>query len=132
MTLSGAGFATLVPIRNMGRAIRFYTRTLGGKLLMRAEGEMRDSWASVKIGKSDFWLISPERQERRALAYNSFIVKDIRKTVRNLKAKGVKFQRAERSGSETEIEGPISFNPWGAAAFFKDSEGNLQMLWEGQ
>ncbi|MGI0079995.1 MAG: VOC family protein [Nitrososphaerales archaeon] len=45
--LSKAGFATFVLIRDMDRAIKFYTKTLGGRLQMRAEGEMKDSWASV-------------------------------------------------------------------------------------
>lgn len=128
--LSEARFATLVPIRDMGRAIKFYTRTLGGRITMRGEGEMKDSWASVRIGKSDFWLIPPQRRERRELAYSTFIVKDIRRTVKGLKGKSVKFHRAEISGPETRVEGPISFNPWGAAAFFNDSEGNVLMVWQ--
>ncbi len=99
---------------------------------MRGEGETKDSWASVKIAKSDFWLISPERQEKRELAYSAFIVNSIRRTVKSLKGKGVKFHRAEIGGPETKVEGPISFNPWGAAAFFNDSEGNVLMIWQGQ
>ncbi len=130
--LSEAGFATLVPIRNMRRAIRFYTSTLGGKLTMRGEGDMKDSWASMRVAKSHFWLIQPQRREKRELAYSTFIVKDIRRTVKSLKGKGVKFHRAEISGPETKVEGPISFDPWGAAAFFNDSEGNVLMIWQEQ
>ena len=128
--LSEAGFATLVPIRDMGRAIKFYTRTLGGRLMMRGEGEMKDSWAFVRIGKSDFWLIQPQKREKRELAYSTFVVKDIRRIVKSLKGKGVKFHRAEISGPETKVEGPISFSLWGAAAFFNDSEGNVLMIWQ--
>ena len=39
--------ATLVPVRNMDRAVKFYTESLGGKLLHRMEGDMKDFWASV-------------------------------------------------------------------------------------
>ncbi len=129
--LSEARFATLVPIRDMGRAIKFHTRTVGRKLTMRGEGEMKDSWASVKVGKSDFWLISPERREKRELTYSTFIVKDIRRTVKSLKGKGVKFHRAEIGAPETKVEDPISFNSLGAAAFFNDSKGNV-LIWQGQ
>ena len=130
--LSEAGFATLVPIRNMDRAIGYYTNVLGGSVNMRAEGEMKNYWASVNVGKAEFWLVKPEKREKRTLAYSTFVVKDIRKTVSNLKDKGVKFLRAEKMGPDSKIEGPISFTPYGAEAFFKDSEGNLSMLWENK
>ena len=51
--LTKAGFASFVLIRDMDRAIKFYTKTLGGKLVERAPGDMKDSWASVKIGKPE-------------------------------------------------------------------------------
>ena len=43
---------------------------------MRAEGEMRNSWASVNVGKTEFWLVRPEKHEKRDLAYSAFVVKD--------------------------------------------------------
>jgi predicted enzyme related to lactoylglutathione lyase len=128
--LADSNFATLVPIRNMERAIKFYTDTLGGSLNMRAEGEMKNEWASVNVGKTEFWLIRPEKRERKALAYSTFIVKDIKQAVDGLKGKGVKFLRAEKMGRDSRIEGSITFSPYGAVAFFKDSEGNLLMIWK--
>ena len=128
--LDKAGFVTFVTIKKMDRALKFYTDGLGGKLISRGEGEMEDSWASVKIGKNEFWLVKPETWEKRELTYNAFVVDDISAAVSELKGRGVKFSRAERSGPETKIEGPISRDPWGAEAFFKDSEGNLLMLWQ--
>ena len=121
----------LIPIRNMNRALRFYTNTLGGRMRLRGRGEMRDAWAWVKIGKADFWLIQPEKRERMDLAYNAFLVRDIRKTVAGLKRRGASFLPAESMGPGTKIDGPIATMPWGdKSAFFKDSEGNLLMLWE--
>jgi len=129
--LSEASYATLIPVRSMDRAVRFYTETLGGKLLMRDKGDMKDFWASVKVADSDFWLIKPEEREKRSLAYSVFVVKDIKSTVGDLKAKGIKFRPAERMDKKTKIEGPIARDEgMGASAFFKDSEGNLLMLWE--
>jgi predicted enzyme related to lactoylglutathione lyase len=127
--LSKASFATLVPIRDMNRAIRFYTKALGGKLSMRLEGKMRNSWASVKIGKEEFWLL--DQAKKSDLAYSVFVVRDIKDTVSNLRKKGVRFLHAEKSEGTTRVEGPISYHGFGAEAFFKDSEGNLLMLWQG-
>jgi hypothetical protein len=31
---------------------------------------------------------------------------------------------------ETKVEGPIAYESFGASAFFKDSEGNLLMVWQ--
>jgi len=127
---SKAPLATLVPSRNMARAIKFYTKVLGGRLRYRGEGEMRNLWASIKLGPNEIWLIAPQRREKRTLAYSTFLVKNIKGAVSQLKRKGVTFQRAERRGPETRLEGPIAFESSGAAAFFKDSEGNLLMIWQ--
>jgi predicted enzyme related to lactoylglutathione lyase len=121
---------TLIPIRNMNRAIKFYTKALGGRLGMRARGEMRDSWASIDLHGSDVWLITPQKREKRTLAYSTLLVRSIKDTVNRLRRRGVKFERAERMSPESRIEGPITYESFGASAFFKDSEGNLLMIWQ--
>jgi len=128
--LSRASFATLIPIRNMNRALKFYTTRLGGSLNMRARGDMKNRWASVSVGKSEFWLIRPDKYEKIELAYSTFIVKDIKKTVAGLKKKRVRFLPGERMSPDSRVEGPIVYSPYGAEAIFKDSEGNLFMLWQ--
>jgi len=128
--LSKADFASLVPIKNMDRAIRFYTRKLGGSLNMRAPGNMKNFWASVSVGKNEFWLIRPEKPEKRELAYSTFVVKDIKKTVAGLKKKGVRFLPGEKMDRDSKVEGPIVHSQYGAGAVFKDSEGNFFMLWQ--
>lgn len=128
--LSKAGFTSLVPIKNMDRAIKFYTRKLGGSLNMRAPGDMKNFWASVSVGKNEFWLIHPEKREKRELAYSTFVVKNSKKTVNGLKKKGVKFLPGEKMDRNSKVEGPIVYSPYGAGAVFKDSEGNLFRLWE--
>ncbi|MGI0132633.1 MAG: VOC family protein [Thermoplasmata archaeon] len=125
-----ARLVTLMPIRNMDRAIKFYTRTLGAKLMYRGEGEMKDMWAGLKFGSADLWLIVPERREKRSLAYSNLLVKNIKTFVSALKKKGVKFERPETMGPQSRIEGPIVIDTFGAAALFKDSEGNLLMIWQ--
>lgn len=126
----GTRLATLITVKNLGRALRFYTKTLGGRVEYRGEGMMKDSFAALELCGSPVWLIVPPKGEKRQLAYSSFLVSNIRKTVADLKRKRVKFQRAERMGPETRVEGPIAFEAFGAAAFFKDPEGNLLMLYQ--
>lgn len=99
---------------------------------MRGTGDMKDMWTSVKIGNQEFWLLKPVgRQSRKPdLAFNAFVVKNIKKEVEDLKKKGIKFQRAERMGPDTKIDGPISVSAYGSSAFFSDGEGNLLMLYQ--
>jgi catechol 2,3-dioxygenase-like lactoylglutathione lyase family enzyme len=127
---SNARLATLVPIRDMDRAIKFYTKKLGAKLEFRGQGEMKDGWAWIKVAGTDIWLISPEKREKRTLAYSTFLVKDIKGFVSGLQKKGVKFAKATKMSKETRVEGPIAFETFGASAFFNDSEGNLYMVWQ--
>ncbi len=122
--------ATLIPVKNMSRAIGFYTKKLGGSLNMRADGEMKDYWASLNIGKSEFWFVKPPKPEKMKLAYNTFTVKNIRSMVKGLKTKGIKFEKAETMSPKDKVEGPITWSPYGASAFFHDSEGNMIMLWQ--
>ena len=130
--LSKASFATLTPVKNMDRAVKYYTKTLGGKVKMRDTGDMKDMWASVMIGKEEFWLIHPpaDQGKKPDLAFSTFVVDNIKSEVQDLKKRGVRFQRAEKSESTTKTEGPISYDQFGATAFFKDSEGNLLMLYQ--
>jgi len=128
--LSKSGFATIMPIVNMKRALKFYTEALGGTVVMEGQGDMKGWWSSVKIGTEEFWLVKPQKKEKRALSYSVFIVDNIRKTVKELQGSGVKFEKAERMGEKSKLEGPIAFEEFGASAFFKDSEGNLLMIWQ--
>jgi len=121
---------TLVPIRNMNRAIRFYTKALGGKVVYRGRGAMRNFWAALTVGGSDIWLVTPQKREKRSQAYSVLLVKNARSTVARLKAKGVKFQRPERMSRESKLDGSIAYDSFGVSAFFKDTEGNLLMLWQ--
>lgn len=127
---SKARLVTLIPVRDMNRAVRFYTKVLGGKLVYRGRGEMKNFWASLKLGGADLWLVNPPDRERRTLAYQTFLVKDIVSAVIELKKKGVKFQPAQKGNKDTRVQGPILVEPFGSSAFFKDSEGNLMMVWQ--
>jgi|SRR5579872_5220380 len=129
--LDKAGFATFITIKDMERAIKFYKK-LGGKVQSRASGDMKDSWASLKIGREEFWLVNPPGKQPKKvdLAFFTFVVKDIQQTVADLRKKGVKFWKAEKMGADTKIDGVVATDSFGSTAFFNDSEGNLLMLWQ--
>lgn len=130
MTLSETSkHATLIAVKNMDRAVKFYTEVLGGRLTGRAKGDMKDFWASVRVAKSDLWLVSPDQKEKRELAYSVFLVDDIGAAVKELKERGVRFTRAEKMPGGT-VDGPVSHDNMGSVAFFKDTEGNLLMLFQ--
>lgn len=51
---------TLVTVKEPDRTIESHTEALAGKLTSKDEGEMTDYWASIRIGKEEFWLIVPD------------------------------------------------------------------------
>ncbi|MCI4372435.1 MAG: VOC family protein [Thermoplasmata archaeon] len=128
--VAGTRLTTMIPVRNMNRAVKFYTKAVGAKLEFRGRGQMKNLWASLTIGDSGVWLIVPEKHEKRNLAYTAFVVKNIKGFVKKLQGNGVKFQRAQPMGKNTKVVGPIAFDPFGASAFFRDSEGNSMMVWQ--
>ncbi|HXW67322.1 MAG TPA: VOC family protein [Thermoplasmata archaeon] len=123
-------FVTLIPIRNMSRAIRFYTKQLGGRVTMRGTGEMRNSWTAMSIADHNVWLVSPDKREKRSLSYMTLIVKNAKRYVKSLQRRGVSFQRGESMGPGSKVEGPVVSTPYGTSAFFKDPEGNLWMVFQ--
>lgn len=122
--------ATLVPIKNMNRALKFFTKNLGAKMGDRGMGEMKDSWASVKLLGHELWMIEPSKWEKRTLAYSTLVVPNIKRFVNKCLKAGVEFDKAEAMGPDTKIDGPIARESFGASAFFKDSEGNTWMVWQ--
>jgi predicted enzyme related to lactoylglutathione lyase len=126
----GPQLVSLITIRKMDRAIKFYGKAFGAKVIYRGEGSMKNYWASVKVAGAEVWFVGGGTREKRKLAYHTFVVKDIRKFVATLKKNGVKFEKPDRMSKDTKIEGPIALEPFGAAAFFKDPEGNLLMAWQ--
>ena len=125
-----AEFVTLIPIRNMSRAVRFYSKQLGGKVTMRGTGDMKNAWASMRIAGHHVWLVAPDKREKRTLAYATLLVSNAKRYVKSLQQRGVKFQRGESMGPDSKVDGPVVSTPYGTSAFFKDPEGNLWMVFE--
>jgi len=129
-TFARARLVPLLPVRDMSRALRFYTKKLGAKVLMRAPGPMRNYWASIRIGQVEVWFVRPDQPEKRNLSYHTFLVRNVRSAVKGLQKKGVRFDRGQKTPATTKLEGPINWEPWGGSAYFRDTEGNLLMVWQ--
>ena len=125
-----AQLVSLIPVKKMDRAVRFYTKKLGASVVMRPKGEMGKWWASIQVGAVGAWLVVPEKAEKRSLSYLTLVVADIKGYVAGLKRRGVRFARAQRMSKETKVDGSIAWESFGGSAFFKDSEGNLLMVWQ--
>ena len=122
--------ATLVPIKNMDRALKFYTKRLGAKMGDRGMGGMKDYWASVKLLGHELWMVNPGEREKRKLAYSTLVVPNAKRWVNAAMKNGVKFEKATKMSPETKIDGVLAVEEFGKSAFFKDPEGNLWMVWQ--
>ena len=112
------GYVT-VPISNMARSIRFYTKALGLKLRYRAENE----WAEVKgpgivIGLHPMMGLRRKAKPGKSCMSIGFTVRKLETEMVRLKKKGVRF------APKIMDEGPVRL------AFFNDPDGNPLHLCE--
>ncbi|MBI4149813.1 hypothetical protein HY488_00255 [Candidatus Woesearchaeota archaeon] len=121
--LSQSPAYTYVKIKNMDRAFAFYTKILGLKGV-RGKGAMRNQWASLKTANGKLWL-GPHGASTGLI----FIVKDLEKVVKQLKAKKVQFY-IPLPMKKHGMKAHIADHPWGRHAWLRDSEGNSVMLFE--
>jgi catechol 2,3-dioxygenase-like lactoylglutathione lyase family enzyme len=104
-----------VEVANMARAVKFYTKVLGLKLVKNYKGY----WADIKA--PGLWIglhLDHEGGPKKKGSGNmsiGFTPKDIVKAVQSLKKKGVRIKL-----EETE---------WGHYAEFKDPDGTDLYLW---
>ena len=107
-----------VYVSNMDRAVRFYTEALGLRLAYR----FGDHWASVELGKGLTIGLHPASDESPAGRRGSMAIGlelsgiSIHEAVRQLEARGVKFQGAVNEGKAGSFVG------------FNDPDGNQLYL----
>jgi catechol 2,3-dioxygenase-like lactoylglutathione lyase family enzyme len=109
-----------VPVSDQDLALKFYTETLGMKVLTDQQFTPTQRWIEVLIpgAETGIALFTPEGHEDRIGQFQSisFWTDDVFATARVLKEKGVKF--AQEPKTET----------WGTSATFHDQDGNLFVL----
>jgi catechol 2,3-dioxygenase-like lactoylglutathione lyase family enzyme len=123
--LGNADATPMIAVKDIDRARRFYQETLG----LDTKEAMRGEVLEVKAGDT---LINVYRSEfagtNKATAL-TFDVDDIDSEVRNLKTKGVFFERYDLPGLEQR--GDVYVGEGMKTAWFKDPDGNILSLFEG-
>ncbi len=94
-------------VKNMDRAVKFYTKTLGLPLVVRYD----DRWAEVDAGSTRIGLHPADGKVTHGGGTVSFYVDDLASLAKSLRKKGAEIS-------------PLRPTPRGPMAMLKDSEGN--------
>ena len=108
-----------VPASDIARARRFYEQTLG----FRAVGE-NPGGIAYESGGTRFFLYKTQFAGTNQASCAFWEVDDVPAEVKELKAKGVKFEDYDLPGMKTQD----GMTPDGKAAWFKDTEGNIMAV----
>jgi catechol 2,3-dioxygenase-like lactoylglutathione lyase family enzyme len=124
--LRKADATPMIAVKDLDRARKFYQETLG----LDAKEAMGGEVLEVKSGDT---LINVYRSEfagtNKATAL-TFDVEDIESEVRELKDKGVFFEQYDMPGLEQR--GDLYVGEGVKTAWFKDPDGNILSLFEGE
>jgi len=105
-----------IDVGNMARAVKFYTKVLGLRLVKK----YGNYWADIKAPGIWIGLHGPHEKVRRAKSSGNmaigFTVRDMDKAVLALQKKGIKVKRAQ--------------SQWGRLAEFKDPDGTDLYFWQ--
>lgn len=107
-----------IPVSDLERAKKFYGQTLGFAVNMDTEGGVMYTSGGTRF------FVYPSRFKASGHSQMSWFVDDIRSVVRELQAKGVKFEDFEVPGLKT-VDGVAQSGPNVWTAWFKDPDGNL-------
>ena len=109
-----------IAVQDYDRAIDFYTKKLGFKVLVDALCPQMGRWVELKIpnGETQLVLFTPEGQENQIGTFTNIVLTtmDVEKTHKELSSKGVEFTV------------PPTTESWGTYCILKDSEGNTFCL----
>jgi predicted enzyme related to lactoylglutathione lyase len=109
-----------VPVSDQDRALEFYTKKLGFRVITDQPMGPGQRWIEVGIGSSGtgLALFTPEGHEDRIGTFTgiSFVADDVPATWKELTARGVKFTQPPKKES------------WGTSSIFVDPDGNQFVL----
>jgi predicted enzyme related to lactoylglutathione lyase len=117
-----------IPAGDLKRAREFYVSTLGLAPSFEMDGVML---IFRTAGGSSFSVYETEFAGQAGHTIAQWHVPDVDREVRDLKAKGVQFEHFELPGAEWQDD-VASMAGMGKAAWFKDSEGNILCVDDGQ
>jgi predicted enzyme related to lactoylglutathione lyase len=123
--LENTNVQPMLPVKDLNAAKEFYEQTLGLKKVGEMEGEavvFESGGTNLVVYRSEF---AGTNKGTAAL----WEVKDVDKTVKDLKAKGVKFEHYDMPGMERD--GDIHRGGGLNVAWFKDPAGNILSVQNG-
>ena len=120
MLLANAPVCPVLPAEDIERAKKFYTEKLG----LTIEKEMPESRDVVFACGGGTKLYMYQRAKTKAEhTVASFMVDNLKQTMEELRAKGVKFEEYDFPGLKT-VNGVAEYDG-GKGAWFTDTEGNI-------
>jgi len=109
-----------IPVKDQDRALEFYTRKLGFRVITDAPFSGEQRWIELGIPRADTKLVlftAPGQEKLIGGFMNvAFSTDDVEATAAELKARGVEFIQEPRKAD------------WGTSAIFKDQDGNQFVL----
>jgi catechol 2,3-dioxygenase-like lactoylglutathione lyase family enzyme len=117
--IKGVKFVT-IPVRDQDRALEFYTKKLGMRVITDSPYDDKQRWIELGIPRAETRVVlftgSRDEQLIGGMMNITFVADDVEATARELKARGVEF-----------VQDPQKAD-WGTAAVFKDQDGNVFAL----
>jgi catechol 2,3-dioxygenase-like lactoylglutathione lyase family enzyme len=117
--IKGIKFAS-IPVRDQDRALEFYTRKLGFRVVTDSPFNETQRWIELAIPRADTKIVlftAPGQEQMIGGFMNvTFMAEDVEATANQLKANGVEFVQDARKAD------------WGTAAIFRDADGNQFVL----
>jgi len=115
IVIKGIKFVS-VPVSDQQRALEFYTKALGFRVMTDQPFDDNQRWIELGIGRSSsgLTLFTPPGHESRIGTFTgiSLVADDVMETCRELAAKGVTFIQEPKQAD------------WGTAAVIADPDGN--------
>jgi catechol 2,3-dioxygenase-like lactoylglutathione lyase family enzyme len=109
-----------IPVRDQDRALEFYTKQLGCRVVTDSLFDGAQRWIELGIPRAETKLVlftAPGYEAMIGGVMNlAFVADDVEATVRELEARGVEFVQGVRKAD------------WGTSAIFKDPDGNQFVL----
>ena len=123
--LGKAGATAMIAVKDIDRARKFYEETLG----LEAKESMGGEVLEMKSGTTLINVYRSEHAGTNKATSLTFEVDDIESEVRELKDKGVFFEKYDVPGLEER--GDLYVGEGMKTAWFKDPDGNILSVFEG-
>jgi catechol 2,3-dioxygenase-like lactoylglutathione lyase family enzyme len=109
-----------IPVSDQDRALEFYTKKLGFRVITDQPFDSAQRWIELGVGEggAGVTLFTPEAHKDRVGSFTgiSFTSDDVMATWKEMAANGVEF-----------VSEPVQAE-WGTSAVFKDPDGNQFVL----